>query len=228
MAAKLDIEFEGDVLGNGYYLGATVLSAEEVPSRSLIFQRGTKSQRERLVRVATMDDLDLPETSAPHDLFRGASLQTKDWVWPPATGYVHRIALFYLDVTHPEWIKLGSPVLFVSDVATILGDNVVQVVTPFPAFGNSLHYRHLYFNPTSGPFPVITPGQKYPQDGIADRQYPDDPSIYYRTHSAFAILDNLAAAENRKTSLEAEAQSLVDGVNATYPTYAGDDTYNYS
>jgi len=225
MAAKLEIEFEGDVLGNGYYLGATVQDSEEVPSRSLIFQRGTTTQQERLVRVASLEDLDLPEINTPHDLFRGPSLQTKDWQWPAAPGWTHYLYLFYLDITHPEWIKLGASSTLISEVVEIVENNVLRVDTPFPAFGNRLHYLHYY---TDGIPYLHVPGTMYPNDGIADRQYPDDPSIYYRTDSAFAILSDLIAAENRKTSLKLEAQSLVDAANTTYPTYEGDDTYDYS
>jgi len=224
MAAKLEIEFEGDVLGNGYYLGANVQQAEEVPSRSLVFQRGSTIQRERLVRVASLDDLDLPETNAPHDIFRGPSLQTKDWVWPPVSG-VYQLYLFYLDITHPEWVKLGASPTMIYTVVDILENNVVRVDTPFPAFGNQLHYLGYHFDGIPY-FP--TPGVEYPQDGIADRHYTESSDIYYRTDSSFAILDTLTDAENRKTSLKAEAQSLVDAANETYPTYAGDDTYDYS
>lgn len=224
MAAKLEIEFEGDVLSNGYYLRATVQNADEVPSRCLISQRGGIVQQERLVRVASLDDLDLPEVNTPHDIFTGSNLNTKDWVWPPPAG-VYQLHLYYLDITHPEWIKLGAPPSIACDVIDVLAENVIRVDTPFPAFGNSLSYIAFLF--TGIPY-LHVPGTVYPTDGIADRLYPEEADLYFRTHSAFAVLNTLTEAENRKTSLKAQAESLVSAANETYPTYEGDDTYDYT
>ena len=226
MPAELQLEFEGDVLGSGYFLRATVIHTVELPLPCLVYQRGSNIQQERLIRVATLADLELLEMDTPHDTFSGVALETKNWVWPPPPGMEHAIYVSAVQEEHPEWYKLDPAFTTKRVVAEILSENRVRVRTPYPAFGNRMYYKYSYQDPMS-PDPPL-PGEMLGNDGVADRNYHAYTSLYFRTHSAFMLFDNLTDAENKKRNLQAEAQSLVDAVNSEYPTYSGDDTYDYS
>ena len=226
MAALLEISFDGDVLGSGYYLGAQVRFADDIPLRSLIFQRGTRSQNEKLVRVATMEDLDLPETGAPHNVFASPRLQTKDWTWPPPGDYYYVIYFYYISQTHPEWLKLDPAFVPYRKVTDILEPNKVRLDNPLPSFARNVFYTYRYYNNPTPPAPPVV--ADLPDDGFVDRQYPDEEGIYYRSDFSFALLNSLDEGLARKESLKSQAQSLVDAANAAYPTYEGDDTYDFS
>ena len=92
-------------------------------------------------------------------------------------------------------------------------------------FRNVFYTYRYYNNPTPPAPPVVA---DLPDDGFVDRQYPDEDGIYYRSDFSFALLNSLDEGLARKESLKSQAQSLVDAANAAYPTYEGDDTYDFS
>ena len=213
---ELTIEYEKDVLTNGYYMKTEVISA--VPSsieKCLVLRKPNTSDSESLVRVATLVDLEalplagaLVHFTAPNIGNRGAG-----------DGDTLRIS-----VLPPEWVKaeLVAPLDF--EIDSIVDVNTVKILVgvPFPLYyrGDDITWE---LRIGSGPVGELIHAQVGGE--TLREQDPDD--LYYLTSEYVDVYPDLGAAVNAQQSLDAQAQSLVDASNLDEDSFSGTDTEVY-
>lgn len=207
-----------------YLLRAIVDPTESKPDlikNCLVVAAGSSSAQERLVRVATYADLIttpfevLPETvnvfSSPSlDSLEGGSILVGDEIY----------------ATSPFLWKQFSGVsdVFECEVITVIDPTTAIVTPPFPFFGSQLKFcvkRGGHFMLGTNPY-----ASTCPIDGLANRDYTGLTGPNYLTAYHADSWSNLTDAENAYASFRAQAQSLVDALNADHYQGEFQEVYN--
>jgi hypothetical protein len=174
----------------------------------LVVHRGSESNEESLLRVATLSDLTTPLPSLPGTVEQFSSASIAPLV--PAGLQVGDIITVY-DVP-----ALWQYFFNVVDGATFTVDSIsapftpfiVKVTPEFPAFA-----RNLRFTVSRGGPLIIGAVSPWPIDGVANRYYSYGSPLDSLTNVHYDSWDDIDSAENKFTSLRGEAQALVDALN---------------
>ena len=188
-------------------------STPDVVDSCLVIGEGSSVTDEEILRVATEVEI----TSSPLDNlpatvteFSSPSLS----LITPTIGDVIRVTIPDL---WQQFFSVGATEDYT--VATVLSPTSVTVSPVFPAFGRGLTFEVLRSSV------VILPVSGYPPvDGLANRDF-SGISGPYLTNTHVDSWSDLTVAENRVTSLKAEASSLVDALNVSAWAFTEEVTY---
>ncbi len=216
--AQLGITYEKTLEGAGpdydYLMRTTVRPVATTPSSlyvPLVVHKGDKTADELLHEVGDRDQIILNPLDALPTLVNRFSA---DSFTTFANGDYIIIAIVDLPII---WSRLYSQVTELRvEVIDATDPTDVFVDSPyFPAFG-----RELSFSVERSSTVIHTA-----EDGVANRDYTAVSGNDYLASDHADVWDNYDDAANKYESLRAEAQSLVDAMNADH--FSGTDQENY-
>jgi len=214
LGSSITIRYVTERIGTGtyeYYVWVAATSATSALQDCLVFRRELGSQRETLVRIATLDDLtDISSTPPDQTEFRSDYFLGLPEGTIKAGDEIH-----ILPPVTPLWAKVLGPSSFT--VGTTGIDPTIAPVTGIPVYENRHSftvYRAPNTYPSSGNF----------TDGVTGR--PVDTSVlYYRTNIYQTVLFSLSEAINLVDSLKGQAESLVTAYD--FDDFSGTETGEY-
>ena len=207
MSAKLRLIYDKKYLDPSFMLRVTVEpvnTSPDVLKKCLVVVKGDATTSEYLERVAEYDDVvtsPLPEQPLLVDRF------SSEGYGPFLINDTIHI------VSYPQiWTSYFGYTGDITVIAWNVDDPDNPIVNPLPAFGNNISFR-------VGSDPNVY------ADGVANRYYNGLPGSQFLTDDTVFEYPNFDTANNTIISAEADAQSLVDAMNAD--NYSGIDTEDY-
>lgn len=217
--AKLTIEYDKAVLGSGYYMKTRILPFPDTDpagslEESIIIQEASSIQDERILRIADPNELVALGVAPALAIFFSLDFGLHSTVG----GDTLRLPMT------DEWLKLGFVGTHIDfRILAPVGITGVQIdpigaVYPIPSF-----YRG-DFEVYDG-YPATTlqfsGNNGYTRRGISGS------SSTYRISEHVDMFEDIVIASNKQTSLEAEAQALIDATNIDETSYSGTDVEIY-
>lgn len=211
--AQLTIEYDKDVLTNGYYIKTKVLSADPASIQScLVVRKPSSADGETLVRVATLVDLEALPSAEGLLFFTAIDIGTH--------GAVEDSILRFTTLP-PEWVKAGlSP-----DLDYTI-DSIPDVNTVKIKLGVFPHY----YRGDLIAWELRTAGDVLITNGSGGETIRDQPTedMYYRTTEYIDVYPDLNAATNAQASFDSQAQSLVDDSTLGAESFSGTEEKVYT